>query len=549
MQLKKGTLLDRGKYRVESILGQGGFGITYLAIHLNLNRKVAVKEFFMREHCNRDGNTSFVSVPSEGSKALVERFKAKFIKEAHVLSEMNCHGVITIYDAFEENGTAYYVMEYIEGGALGEIIPTDGLPETLALEYIRKIGHALHYLHTGKHMLHLDVKPSNVLFRTQDELVLIDFGVSKHYDVSDGSQTSSTPLALSNGYAPMEQYKNDGVEKFTPETDIYALGATLYKLLTGVNPPHANDVFNYGLNEFPAKVSERVRHAVQSAMQPRPSERPGSVSEFLQLLDGEQAGSDDATVLVGPTSPPSPPTPPVPPPVLPTPPVPPVPSASSDAADPEKNGIVISEEELEMEYQRLVATQKYSEAFRLCLYNLKTSSKARLLMSEAKDNYLKKSGRKVYLPTRYGMTYSRLTDLLLSKGYKKMSLKENLKLSYVTIQLKKQRGEEAVTGVEVKRGAVLIRTLCNIVAVLVAAWLALGAVAAQIPYWKSNLWDEYVQVMGGNAITPDPWWIVISLAALCAAIGIVWTTVRLNTRKFKAIRTIVADEVIEDWKK
>ena len=283
MHLKVGTLLKGGTYRVEKVLGQGGFGITYLAEQSGLNRKVAVKEFFMKEHCNRDADTSFVSVPSYGSRDLVDRFMGKFIKEAQTIALMDNHHIITIHDVFEENGTAYYVMEYLSCGSLSEKIPCEGLPESEAVGYIRQIADALSYIHQ-ENILHLDIKPSNILFRKPDEAVLIDFGISKHYD-EEGSQISSTPVGVSEGYAPTEQYEREGVSSFAASTDIYSLGATLYCLLSGHRPPKASIVLNDGLPPLPSSVSAPVRNAVEKAMSPRRKDRPQSVSAFLRLLE------------------------------------------------------------------------------------------------------------------------------------------------------------------------------------------------------------------------------------------------------------------------
>ena len=160
MCLSPGAMLQGGKYRIESILGQGGFGITYLATQVSLGRKVAIKEFFMKEHCNRDADTSHVSVPSIGSRELVEKFKVKFMKEAQMISEYRHPNIVNIHDVFEENGTAYYVMEYHDGGSLSSL----DLPLSVeqASGYIRQIESALSVLHENKTM-HLDIKPSNVL--------------------------------------------------------------------------------------------------------------------------------------------------------------------------------------------------------------------------------------------------------------------------------------------------------------------------------------------------------------------------------------------------
>ena len=299
MHLKSGTLLQGGKYRIEKVLGQGGFGITYLAVQTVLNRKVAVKEFFMKEHCNRDESSSCVSVPSLGSKELVEKFRAKFIKEAQTISGFDNHHIIRIIDVFEENGTAYYVMDYLSGGSLSDHIPSVGLPESEALRYIRQVADALSYIH-AKNILHLDVKPSNVLFRENGEAVLIDFGISKHYDEAGGSQTSSTPVGVSEGYAPTEQYENEGVASFSASTDVYALGATLYCLLCGSRPPKASIVLNDGLPPLPSSVSRPVRAAVEKAMSPRRKDRPQSVVEFMSLLEQPEVHDEgDVTVVIG----------------------------------------------------------------------------------------------------------------------------------------------------------------------------------------------------------------------------------------------------------
>ena len=235
MQLQSGTLLQGGKYKIETVLGQGGFGITYLATQVALERKVAIKEFFMKEHCNRDVATSHVSVGSQGSQELVARFRQKFVKEARMIAGLNHPHIIRIIDVFEENGTAYYVMEYMGNGSLAEYLKRNGaVRESEALHYIYQLADALKFIHQHQ-MNHLDIKPGNVLLDNNNNATLIDFGLSKRYD-GEGHQTSTTPIGISAGYAPMEQYKQGGVSTFSPATDIYSLGATLYKLLTNETP-------------------------------------------------------------------------------------------------------------------------------------------------------------------------------------------------------------------------------------------------------------------------------------------------------------------------
>ena len=284
MQLNKGTELQNGKYRILGILGQGGFGITYLAQQERPNRKVAIKEFFMKEHCNRDGDSHNVSVPSVGSRELVKHFRHKFLKEADLIASFDNSNIIRIHDVFEENGTAYYVMEYLEGKSLKAIVDEQGaLPEDVAVKYIRQVCNALKEVHENN-LLHLDIKPANIMLGKKGNAVLIDFGISKHYD-EDGVQTSSTGAGISEGYAPLEQYETGALKTFTPVTDIYAVGATLFFLLTGTRPPKASEVMNHGLPALPGNVSPAVRKAIETAMQPVTANRPQSVEEFLRLVE------------------------------------------------------------------------------------------------------------------------------------------------------------------------------------------------------------------------------------------------------------------------
>lgn len=298
MNLKNGTSLQGGRYSIEKVIGQGGFGITYKGLQVSLNRKVAIKEFFMKELCERDIDSSYVSVPSTGSREVVEKFRQKFLKEARNIANFNCKGIVSVIDVFEENGTAYYVMDYLGGGSLAEKVKNGPLPEPVALRYIHQVAESLSYLH-GKNVMHLDIKPANILLGEDGNAVLIDFGLSKQYD-GGGKQTSTTPVGLSHGYAPMEQYSRGGVSSFSPATDIYSLGATLYKLLTGFTPPEASELLNNGLPAMPDTVSKATQDAVVAAMQPQISKRPENIAEFISLLSvGSPVQSPEETVLVG----------------------------------------------------------------------------------------------------------------------------------------------------------------------------------------------------------------------------------------------------------
>lgn len=291
MQLANGTLLQGGKYRIEKVLGHGGFGITYLANQCLLERQVCIKEFFFKDYCERE-NGKKVSLGTAGSKDFVDRFKTKFMKEAAIISKLQHPNIISILDIFEENGTAYYVMEYIKGGSLSDIVARRGkLEESIAIRYIKKIGDALSYIHDRK-INHLDVKPANIMVREIDnEPILIDFGLAKQYDVMTGGQTSTTPVGISHGYAPIEQYKQGGVSSFSPSTDIYSLAATLYKLVTGNNPPSALDLGEYGLPDYEASKSTKL--AIDKAMQQFQSKRPKNMKYWLEMLET----SNDTTIV------------------------------------------------------------------------------------------------------------------------------------------------------------------------------------------------------------------------------------------------------------
>lgn len=292
-ELYSGALLQGGKYKIEYMLGQGGFGITYRALMkgavsgslggMTVNVPVVVKEFFMKDFCMRVDGSTYVSVPSTGSKEQTDRYRQKFIKEAKNTASLSHPNIVKVIDVFEENGTVYYVMEYLEGDSLRQLMENGPLPEQQAVAYIRQIGDALRYMHDEKHLCHLDVKPSNIMLNAEGMAMLIDFGISKSYD-EKGNETSSTPVGLTQGYAPLEQYQN-ALHEFSPVTDIYSLGATLLALLTGQVPPEASIVNEDGLGSCPPYISQKVWQAINAAMQPKRKDRPQHVSTFLDILD------------------------------------------------------------------------------------------------------------------------------------------------------------------------------------------------------------------------------------------------------------------------
>lgn len=291
MELTSGASLQGGKYRIISSLGQGGFGITYLAEHTTLGAHVCIKEFFIKDFCNRSDDGSVISVVSENSRADIDGFKRKFLDEARKLYKIKHNHIVSVTDLFEENNTAYYVMDYIEGETLQSRINREGaLSESDARRYICEVAEALRYIHENS-MLHLDIKPGNIMVRSNgDTAIVIDFGLAKHYDPKTGHQTTTYLGAQSPGYAPFEQgLSGGGVKMFCPATDIYSLGATLFALVTAVRPPEAAAIPNEGLPELPAHLMPSTREAITRAMEYSIKSRPQSIDEFLSIINAQSA--------------------------------------------------------------------------------------------------------------------------------------------------------------------------------------------------------------------------------------------------------------------
>ncbi len=274
--LRPGSIL-LGKYIVGKVIGKGGFGVTYLAYDVTTNRKVAIKEFFPSNFCVRDSITGFVILPPE-----LNKHKNKFISEAKKLAQLNHKGIVKVIETFEENGTAYYVMDYIAGQSLWEIIQQKQFTVKESLLVIGKVSRALAHIHS-KRMLHLDIKPMNIIIRNEDnEPIIIDFGISKTFDAKGNPNTTFLPAA-SPGYSPAEQFTGE-VNKFAPQLDIYSLGATLYTLLTGIVPTYPTPLTVSKLT-FDAAIPFHIVKAVKTAMAYKTEDRYPTVKDFLIALD------------------------------------------------------------------------------------------------------------------------------------------------------------------------------------------------------------------------------------------------------------------------
>ena len=305
-----GTILhgEAYDYKIMNVLGQGTFGITYKAKvemkgalgRLDSNMYVAVKEFFMKEVNGRENSS--VTSGSTSNGGLFYYYRDKFEREARNLSTLSHPNIVKVLEAFHANGTTYYSMEYIDGISLDKKIaqsPQGRMPLTEAIETLKQISAAIAFMHS-RNMLHLDVKPGNVMMRKDGTAVLIDFGLSKQY-TSDGEPESSTKVGAGTpGYAPIEQVSYHEGKGFPTMMDVYALGGTLFKMLTGQRPPEASEILNEG---FPTDslrqlfIPDNIVNSISKAMAPLKKDRWQTVDEFVNHLDehGEHTIYEDTS--------------------------------------------------------------------------------------------------------------------------------------------------------------------------------------------------------------------------------------------------------------
>lgn len=299
MELKQGSTLQGGKFRIIGVLGQGGFGITYLAEHTLLLKKVAIKEFFPKQLCDRDETTCHITIGTSSNVELISKLKSRFIKEARNIARLNHPGIVHIEDVFEENNSAYYVMDYIEGESLQQIVKSRGaLSEDKALGYIRKVGEALEYIHS-KHMTHYDVKPANIMLRSGDnEPILIDFGLSKQY-TEEGDATTTGLTGMSRGYSPIELSNPQRLATFSEQSDVYSLAATLYFLLTATTPPDSSDLSSgYEMLSLPTNIPAQISSAITFAMETNRSHRCPNINIFLNKLNIKDKNNNDPLISI-----------------------------------------------------------------------------------------------------------------------------------------------------------------------------------------------------------------------------------------------------------
>lgn len=284
------TLHGKKDYIITSVLGKGGYGITYLAQHTqqghNIPDKYAIKEFFMPSCCQRnlDGSVTLSDTESKSANEYRKSFK---IEAEHLMDLNQYSGIVHVQEIIEANGTVYYVMEHLGDTTLTSLLSSQGgrLEETLAMRLVECVGKSLTILHKKK-MNHLDVKPDNImlvggLYEVQP--VLIDFGLSRHYNIMGKVTSDKTPMGFSDGYSPAEQYV--GLDTFSPSADVYALAATLFHILTGHVPERATKISEkYIREELKGRTSDKRIEAIVNAMKMNATERTQSIEDFLVNL-------------------------------------------------------------------------------------------------------------------------------------------------------------------------------------------------------------------------------------------------------------------------
>ena len=289
--LQPNTTLQGGKYIIERVLGQGGFGITYLARNVYEGKRVAVKELFLSFQSINDRQGNFVVVPNAGNMPRFEQQREKFKKEARRIMSLHEEHIVPVYDLFEENNTVYYVMEYVQGESLADGMGRQRRPFTVeeVKWFLPQLLDALQEIHS-KGLWHLDLKPANIMMDNRGQVKIIDFGASKQLNTQKGGATSNTVISYTKGYAPREQME-ENYEKIGPWTDFYALGASLYNLLTNLRPPMPTDIDDDSTDDkhialpFPYDVSPDMRALVLWMMRTHRTERPSSVEEIHGFLN------------------------------------------------------------------------------------------------------------------------------------------------------------------------------------------------------------------------------------------------------------------------
>jgi tetratricopeptide (TPR) repeat protein len=275
-------------YQIEKVLGAGGFGITYLAHEIAINRKVAIKEYLPSGIAARGRDDVSVHPISSGDRENFTWGLERFRQEAKTLVTFRHSNIVTVYRYFEANGTAFLVMAYEDGESLARILERAGtLSESEINEILAPLLSGLEHVHAAG-FLHRDIKPGNIYIRRDGSPVLLDFGAARQ---ALGGRSQSLTSIVSAGYAPFEQYTTRGRQG--PWTDIYAFGGVLYRAVTGERPPDSpdrirNDPYVPAIRAAAGKYSETLLRAIDAALEVDEEKRPQSVADWRALLEGQE---------------------------------------------------------------------------------------------------------------------------------------------------------------------------------------------------------------------------------------------------------------------
>lgn len=289
-ELPSGTILCGGKYVIDSMIGAGGFGITYAGHHSSLNKKVAIKEFFLSGHNVRNTSNNHVSLQGIEVEDF-NHYRQRFIDEGRTLAKLNNEAVVKVLDVFDENGTSYMVMTFVEGVTLQNMVENDGpMDYEMAVNYIVQVCEALSYIHS-KHILHRDVAPDNIIVTPMQKIVLIDFGSARTF-IENKTQRHTT--VLKKGFAPLEQYSS--MSRKGAYTDIYSVGAVFYYLLTGECPLDATERTVETMKEpieLNHAIPEQINSIIMRAMEMNGSDRYQSAQELVDDIFSREFPKED----------------------------------------------------------------------------------------------------------------------------------------------------------------------------------------------------------------------------------------------------------------
>ena len=291
LHMMHGTmLLDR--YLVGKVIGYGGFGVTYIGWDSILQQRVAIKEYLPSEFATRSMGQADVTVFGGNKAQQFADGMAKFIDEAKRLAQFQSEdGIVRVYDSFETNNTAYIIMEYLDGETLTTFLNREGkVPIEKAVEMVTPVIRSLESVHKAG-IIHRDIAPDNIMIAKDGKVKLIDFGAARY---ATTSHSRSLTVIIKPGYSPEEQYRSRGDQG--PHTDVYALGAVLYRMVTGETPPDALERRAFFENKKKdilvppsksCKIPKNIENAILNAMNVRIEDRTSSAGAFLQQLTSE----------------------------------------------------------------------------------------------------------------------------------------------------------------------------------------------------------------------------------------------------------------------